>query len=161
MMILLWGVLIHLPAYGQAMIVNCDSMGSSGSVDLAYQRFYMSGNRMDIPGPLHGHQTKPYTGPAWRWARDSFVKPAGGIRKDKWEHFFASAGLYTGLRLFGARENQSIIATGSTGLFWEVKDALVPWETYGFWGGDGFSWRDIVADIYGIIAGFLFWRMVY
>lgn len=32
----------------------------------------------------------------------------------------------------------------------EGKDALVPWETYGPIGGDGWSWRDISADVAGI-----------
>jgi len=48
-------------------------------------------------------------------------------------------------------------------LLWEVKDGLVPWEA-GYrtywpvkynWGGDGFSWRDLVASIGGALVGAL------
>ena len=52
-----------------------------------------------------------------------------------------------------------IIAGALSALFWklwEVKDAYVPWETVGFWGGDGFSWRDMLASWGGALAGALF-----
>lgn len=35
---------------------------------------------------------------------------------------------------------------------WEVKDAFVPYEKYGKLGGDGFSTKDLLADIAGIIV---------
>ncbi|MDM7926723.1 MAG: hypothetical protein QUS35_11970 [bacterium] len=96
--------------------------------------------------------------PAWRWARDSFFKPSGRLRKDKIEHFAASACLYSILRVYEAEEGPSASAVFSTGVLWEGKDAVVPWERFGFWGGDGFSWRDLAADGLGIAAAVLVWR---
>lgn len=96
--------------------------------------------------------------PVWRWARDSFFKPSGGLRRDKLEHFAASACLYSILRVYEAEEGPSASAVFSAGVFWEAKDAVVPWERFGFWGGDGFSWRDLAADGLGIAAAVLVWR---
>ena len=38
------------------------------------------------------------------------------------------------------------------GVLLEVKDGLVPKSEYGFWGGIGFSWADIVYDALGLIT---------
>ena len=38
------------------------------------------------------------------------------------------------------------------GLSKEVIDALLPWEKYGSWGGDGFSKYDLMYDILGILT---------
>lgn len=40
-------------------------------------------------------------------------------------------------------------------VLWECKDALLPWEKYGWWGGDGFSWRDLIASYLGILLLFI------
>lgn len=96
--------------------------------------------------------------PAWRWARDSFFKPSGGLRQDKIEHFAASACLYSILRVYEAEERPSATAVFSAGVLWEAKDAVIPWERFGFWGGDGFSWRDLVSDGLGVAAAVLVWR---
>lgn len=96
--------------------------------------------------------------PAWRWARDSFFKPSGGLRRDKIEHFAGSACLVSILRVYEVDEKPSVSSVVSAGFLWEVKDAVVPWERFGFWGGDGFSWRDLAADGLGIAAAVLVWR---
>ncbi|MBN2201390.1 hypothetical protein JW777_05500 [bacterium] len=106
------------------------------------------------PEPMSGAPDRP----AWRWARDAFFRPPGGLRRDKLEHFAASACLYSILRVYEAEERSSASAVFSTGVLWEVKDAIVPWERFGFWGGDGFSWRDLCADGLGIAAAVLVWR---
>lgn len=41
------------------------------------------------------------------------------------------------------------LALGS-GILWEVKDSYVNWQDFGFIGGDGFSYKDVVADGVGI-----------
>ena len=40
---------------------------------------------------------------------------------------------------------------------WELKDSITPWEEYGWWGGDGFSYKDVAASAVGVgfIAGFV------
>jgi hypothetical protein len=38
----------------------------------------------------------------------------------------------------------------TAGVLWEVKDGFVPYEKYGFWGGEGFSTKDVVAGAVGI-----------
>ena len=38
----------------------------------------------------------------------------------------------------------------AAGLLWEIKDGYVPYEKYGFWGGEGFSTKDLIADAAGI-----------
>ena len=42
------------------------------------------------------------------------------------------------------------VVTISIGLTKEIKDALVPSEEYGFWGGTGFSYQDLVYDAAGL-----------
>ena len=41
------------------------------------------------------------------------------------------------------------------GLAKECIDAVVPWEKYGAWGGDGFSKYDLYYDVLGIGAAVL------
>ena len=36
---------------------------------------------------------------------------------------------------------------------WEIKDGYMYFETFGPWGGDGFSWRDMLATWAGSITG--------
>ncbi|MCL4540553.1 MAG: hypothetical protein M1469_01310 [Bacteroidetes bacterium] len=43
-----------------------------------------------------------------------------------------------------------ILAIGGA-LLWEIKDAFLPWEENGWWGGDGFSLVDVAADLAGIM----------
>lgn len=48
------------------------------------------------------------------------------------------------------------------GVAWEVKDALIPHEKYGrFWGGDGFSYKDTLANMAGITIGLFIRRVVF
>ncbi len=117
-----------------------------------FYRFSQDGTDANHAGP--GASGRP----VWRWARDSFFKPSGGLRRDKLEHFAASACLYSILRVYEAKEGPSASAVFSSGVLWEAKDAVIPWERFGFWGGDGFSWRDLAADGLGIAAAVLVWR---
>jgi len=81
----------------------------------------------------------------WRNANDKWT----GM--DKAGHFVGSATLYMGLRSIGINDIDSVALTVIGGIIWEVKDALIPYEKVGWWGGDGFSWRDIVWDIGGVL----------
>jgi hypothetical protein len=140
-------------SYGRTGLTD-DGCRKAGSQTIAFGIGYN-----ELRGQISSHDTVPDNKPAWRWAQDSFLDPKMVIQHDKLQHFAASAVLYMGLRLLGGGEGQSVIAIGSACVLWEVKDGIVPWETYGFWGGDGFSWRDVVADAVGITAAILIWRI--
>ena len=45
------------------------------------------------------------------------------------------------------------------GLFKEYLDALVPWEKYGNWGGDGWSNADLVANFAGVGSAYIIDRL--
>ena len=81
----------------------------------------------------------------WRWADDS-----GELAHDKEAHFVGSFGLYYLFRHKEFNETQSILYSLSLGLLKETSDALLPWEKYGAWGGDGFSKYDLYYNIAGI-----------
>ena len=38
------------------------------------------------------------------------------------------------------------------GVLWEAKDSVIPYEKFGYWGGEGWSNMDIRTDIYGVVA---------
>ena len=48
----------------------------------------------------------------------------------------------------------SILYSFYLGLSKECIDAIVPWEHYGKWGGDGFSKYDLIYDVAGILLGY-------
>ncbi|MDQ7052701.1 MAG: hypothetical protein Q9P14_07365 [candidate division KSB1 bacterium] len=90
----------------------------------------------------------------WRWARDSWLSRGGLILTyDKLEHFLT----YLSLTSIGTllQFDKTIPALILIGILWEIKDALLPYEKAGFWGGDGFSWKDLLANFAGIALGFI------
>jgi len=52
-------------------------------------------------------------------------------------------------------DKQAIPLLLTAGVLWEVKDGFVPYEKYGFWGGEGFSAKDVVAGAVGIGLNYL------
>lgn len=101
----------------------------------------------------------------WRWAKDSFLCEnlgwLGFVRRepclDKVHHFWAGLILeLVGLLIFGFLQWLPVtIVLAVSFLLWECKDAVVPWEEYGRWGGDGFSWKDLACSYVGILIGLL------
>ena len=92
----------------------------------------------------------------WRWADDT-----AEFTMDKEAHFVGSAGAYFFFRHKGYAEKQSILYTFYLGLGKECIDAILPWEKYGRWGGDGFSKYDLAYDLGGIGVAYLidrFWK---
>ena len=83
----------------------------------------------------------------WRWADDT-----SEFTMDKEAHFVGSAGAYFFFRHKEYTEIESIKYSLYLGLSKEVIDALLPWEKYGRWGGDGFSKYDLMYDILGILT---------
>ena len=86
----------------------------------------------------------------WRWADDT-----AEFTMDKEAHFVGSAGAYFFFRHKDYTEKESILYSFYLGLGKECIDALLPWEKYGRWGGDGFSKYDLAYDIAGIGVAFL------
>jgi len=67
-------------------------------------------------------------------------------------HFIGSAYLSSNLEHAGLRWWQADAAALLAGVSWEIKDGLLPYEKYGYFGGDGFSRNDIICDLAGIAA---------
>jgi hypothetical protein len=102
----------------------------------------------------------------WRWANDrwlsreyTFAKD-GILTYDKLQHFLGGA-------LFAIFNLWFSLAFW---FLWEVKDALFPWENDRYitrwpihynWGGDGFSWRDMLAAWFGAGLIYLLKGLIY
>ena len=86
----------------------------------------------------------------WRWADDTME-----LTHDKEAHFVGSAGAYFFFRHKDYTTMESIRYTFYLGLLKECIDAVVPWEKYGAWGGDGFSKNDLTYNVSGIILAVL------
>ena len=74
---------------------------------------------------------------------------------DKEAHAAGSFGLYYLFRYKEFSELNSIGVTIAFGVLKESIDALVPWEEYGNWGGDGWSNADLKANLIGIGSAYL------
>ena len=86
----------------------------------------------------------------WRWADDT-----SEFTMDKEAHFVGSAGAYFFFRHKGYTEKKSVLYSFYLGLGKECIDAILPWEKYGRWGGDGFSKYDLIYDLAGIGTAYL------
>ena len=100
-----------------------------------------------------GLPNEPETG-KWRWAEGT-LQPT----EDKLVHAVGSFGLYYLFTSKGMTPIQSIKTTVGLGLFKEGIDALVPWETYGSYGGDGFSKNDVIYNAIGVGSAYLIDRL--
>ncbi len=78
-----------------------------------------------------------------KWARD-----------DKIAHLFGNYFAIDLSRQFMS-DQEAIPLLLVAGVLWEVKDGFVPYEKYGFWGGEGFSTKDVVAGAVGIGLNYL------
>jgi len=86
----------------------------------------------------------------WRWAKDT-LQPTD----DKQVHAVGSFGLYYLFINKGMTQKNAVNTVMWLGLLKEGIDALVPWETYGAYGGDGFSKNDVVYNTIGIGSAYL------
>ena len=90
----------------------------------------------------------------WRWADDT-----AKFTMDKEAHFVGSAGAYFFFKHKGYTDKESVLYSFYLGLGKECIDAILPWEKYGRWGGDGFSKYDLAYDIAGIGVAYLIDRL--
>ena len=96
---------------------------------------------------------EPETG-KWRWAEDT-LQPT----EDKQVHAIGSFGLYYLFTSKGMTRGNAVNTVIWLGLFKEGIDAFVPWETYGSYGGDGFSKNDVVYNAIGVGSAYLIDRL--
>jgi len=85
------------------------------------------------------------------FAHDKWNSTDGLILKyDKLEHALGTSMLYISLKCYGFNtENATrICIIGS--IWWEIKDAILPYEEYGLIGGDGFSVKDLCFNFIGL-----------
>ena len=88
----------------------------------------------------------------WAWSGDTWNSTSGAVlESDKLEHLFGSMILYFILYFICATPFQVFLYCVYFGVIWEIKDSILDWRIYGWYGGDGFSWRDLVADIVGFL----------
>jgi hypothetical protein len=96
---------------------------------------------------------EPETG-KWRWAEDT-LQPT----EDKQVHAIGSFGLYYLFTNKGMTKGNTVNTVILLGLFKEGIDALVPWEQYGAYGGDGFSKNDVIYNTIGVGSAYLVDRL--
>jgi len=74
------------------------------------------------------------------------------LTTDKVEHAVGSGLLFLAL-MFITRLNcfDAYMVTIILGMLWEIKDGFVPYERYGWIGGDGCSVNDLTYDIIGAV----------
>jgi len=77
-------------------------------------------------------------------------------RHSWWEHFAASGGLYWAISNHTESSESALLHTLPLIWLWEVKDGYLPWEEYGWFGGDGFSWRDGMAGSIAAVGSYAF-----
>ena len=89
----------------------------------------------------------------WRWDEHDKWNSQNGmfLKSDKIEHALGSSFLYESLLLITKSKRESFVWSVTLGVLWEVKDAYFPYEKYGKYGGEGFSWKDVGANVTGIV----------
>ena len=90
----------------------------------------------------------------WRWAEDTMQ-----LTHDKETHAVGSFGLYYLFVNKGISQTDAIHIVFWLGIAKEGIDALVPWEEYDSWGGDGFSKNDIIYNTIGLGSAYLVDRL--
>lgn len=84
----------------------------------------------------------------WRWSPPEDDR---WLRSDKLAHLLG--GLVWVLLLGALWRPWAAFWTGlAFWWLWEVKDAFLPWERWGWIGAEGFSWRDGVAATVGCLT---------
>lgn len=82
-------------------------------------------------------------------------------RHSWWVHFAASGGLYWAISNHTESEESALLHSLPVIWLWEVKDGFLPWEEYGWIGGDGFSWRDGIAGSIAAVGSYAIDKWVF
>ncbi len=86
----------------------------------------------------------------WRWNHEPLE-----WTHDKEAHAAGSFGIYTICKYKGLSTKDAVHTAVWLGLLKEGIDAMVPWEEYGSWGGDGWSNADLMANGLGVGTAWL------
>jgi len=76
------------------------------------------------------------------------------FKYDKSEHLIGSAILYQGFRTYNWEPKKRLLYSVLSGFLWEVKDSLISYKDFGRMGGDGFDYKDFLADCAGIFLSY-------
>lgn len=86
-----------------------------------------------------------------KWSDDRWLSTQGAIlHYDKLEHAIVSAVLTLIAMTFMPLVVACLVVL-FLGSLWEWKDSIMPYEKYGWIGGEGWSWKDLIADSIGIL----------
>lgn len=82
----------------------------------------------------------------WRWSEQKFMEAPF----DNSLHF--GTGILPNIFEYGFKMKwwQADLMAIGLGVLYEVKDGLCPYEIFGYWGGEGFSFMDLQNDIIGV-----------
>jgi len=86
----------------------------------------------------------------WRWNHEPLE-----WAHDKEAHAAGSFGIYAICKYKGLSTKNAVHTAVWLGLLKEGVDAMVPWEKYGSWGGDGWSNADLIANGLGVGTAWL------
>ena len=86
----------------------------------------------------------------WTWSEDNWE-----FKIDKVNHFVYSWAAYYTFVHFGVSELWASVVTLIFGLLKEIKDVLFAEDDRLLIGGDGFSYKDVVYDVAGILGALL------
>lgn len=91
------------------------------------------------------------------WNKDKWGSCQGSIlEKDKLEHFLLA--IFGTLLLLGFNFGAlGVILMILLGVGWEIYNGLVPYDKINI---QGFSYKDLIADIFGIITGILLFLII-
>ena len=82
----------------------------------------------------------------WRWSHQEFMDAP----KKNVQHFGTGLISMTLDYTTNLKWWQSDLIAISCGVAWEIKDGFCPYEKFGYWGGEGFSFMDVKIDIAGV-----------
>ena len=91
-----------------------------------------------------------------KFAKDDFhsniTEPVLGLVNDKIAHFLMWFLLGIGLHLIGMKPLLVLLSAFLWGVLFECLEVLNKYYKFMKWGQDDFSWRDVVADIAGVLS---------
>ncbi len=89
-----------------------------------------------------------------KWSDDKWLSTSGAVlHYDKLEHLLVSA-ILTLIAAFLMPLAFACLLVLIIGCLWELKDGFMYYKIYGWIGGEGWSWKDLIADSIGIIVVF-------
>lgn len=87
------------------------------------------------------------------WKKDKWLSKSGTILKyDKLEHFILAFILFWLWNFLPIEAWFAVVISWWIGFVWECKDGLWAYDKINI---EGFSWKDLIANTFGILLGYL------